>query len=84
MNERHRTAAASAAAVLLKKKCEEAFPAEYLAPEVSICVFAPEMGFALSVCTESLSTGFHTGETMEIEYEITSGTTEGVENAGTF
>ena len=59
-------------------------PAEYLAPEVSVCDFALENGFALSVRTEGLSTGFYTGEAMENEYEITSSTTEGLNNAGSF
>ena len=62
-------------------------PAEYLAPGVSVCAFAPEKGFALSVQTEELSMGYAVpaGESMtEENYNDAAGFTEGITSAGSF
>ena len=51
MLEHHYTAAQGTAADRPAKNRNEVLPAVYLAPEVSVCAFAPEKGFALSAQT---------------------------------
>ena len=63
-------------------------PAEYLAPEVSVCDFALENGFALSTELEGLSTGYAVpngeGGMTEENYNDAAGFTEGLTNGSSF
>ena len=56
----------------------------YLVPEVQVCAFAPEKGFALSVQCETLNMGFPEGEKMDEMYNDANGTTEGLEGGISF
>ena len=60
-------------------KKQETDRRSYLTPEVQVCTFVPEKGFALSVQTEQLNLGFPASEGMENgDYNDYNGTTEGL------
>ena len=69
-----------------KRRAENAGekPAIYTAPEVEICAYAPENGFALSVRTESLGFGYSVPGGDGENYADGVSTTEGLTNADSF